>query len=129
MSNAMAVLLLTVEFSYTSTRGLTVLPCLNLKALASRAEFSHLQQGSPVELRRPDGSYRMSRIETYGVPAEQGSDGQFYIAGGPDGPEFEIRFALSPDLSPEDVPVGTEVWYLNEGQAEQGAAADRGNRD
>jgi hypothetical protein len=54
----MAALLLTVDESYTTERGLMVLPCLSLQALTQRPEFRNLMQGSRVELRRPDGTRR-----------------------------------------------------------------------
>ena len=112
----MATLLLTVEACYPTDQGIVVLPCLSLKALAGRPEFRRLQQGSRIEVRRPDGTRRESRIATYGAPVEKGSDGCFYVRGGPDGPEFEIRFTLAPELTPVDVPVGTEVLYLDGGE-------------
>src|SRR5689334_7929504 len=112
----MATLLLTVERCYLTDQGAVVLPCLPLKALASRPEFRRLQQGSRIELRRPNGTRRESRIATYGAPVEKGSDGSFYVRGGPDGPEFEIQFTLAPELAPEEIPAGTEVWYLDEGE-------------
>jgi hypothetical protein len=114
----MATFLLTVESCYPTDRGLVVLPCLPLNALAGRPEFEfrRLMQGSRIELRRPDGTRCESRIATYGSPVVKGEDGSVYVRGGPDGPEFEIRFYLAPELTPEEVPIGTEVWYLDEGQ-------------
>jgi hypothetical protein len=76
-----------------------------------------LQQGSRIQLCRPDGTSCESRIVTYGAPVEKGPDGRFYVQGGPDGPHWEIRFTLGPDLSPEEVPVGAKVWYLEEGES------------
>jgi hypothetical protein len=111
----MATLLLTVEACYQTDRGLVVLPCLPLQALTSRPEFRQLQQGSRIELRRPDGTRRESRIATYGAPVEKRSDASLYVRGGPAGPEFEIRFTLAPELSAEEVPAGTEIWYLYDG--------------
>jgi hypothetical protein len=113
----MAALLLTVDACYPTGRGLMVLPCVPLKALTGCAEFRHLQQGSRVELRLPDGTRRESEIVTYGAPVGQFPDGKFYVRGGPDGPEWEIRFTLPADLRPEDVPPGTEIWYVEEGRA------------
>lgn len=110
----MATLLVTVETCYPTDLGLVVLPCLPMKALAGRPEFGRLQQGSRIELRRPDGTRRESRIATYGVPVEKGPDGSFYVRGGADSPEFEIRFTLAPELTPEEVPTGTEIWYLDD---------------
>jgi hypothetical protein len=103
----MATLLLTVEACYPTAQGLAVLPCLPLQALASRPEFLRLQQGSRIEVRRPDGTRREIRIATYGVPVEKGLDGSFYS-------KHEIRFTLASELTPEEVPAGTEVWYLGE---------------
>jgi hypothetical protein len=93
-----------------------VLPCLPLKLLASRPEFRRLQQGSRIEVRCPDGTRRESRIATYGAPVEKSPDGSFYVRGSSEGPEWEIRFTLAAELTPEQVPVGTEIWYLEEGE-------------
>jgi hypothetical protein len=112
----MATLLLTVEGCYPTDQGLVVLPCLPLKALLSRPEFFRLQQGSRIELRRPDGTCRESRLATYGAPVEKGPDGSLCVRGGKWAPEFEIRFTLARELTTEEVPVGSEVWYLDEGQ-------------
>jgi hypothetical protein len=65
----MATLLLTVEGCYPTDQGLVALPCLPLEALLSRPEFLRLQQGSRIEVRRPDGTCRESRIATYGAPS------------------------------------------------------------
>ena len=112
----METLLLTVEACYPTDEGVMVWPCLSLEALASRPEFRRLREGARIELRRPDGTRCESRIATYGAPVDKGPDGSFYVRGGPDGPEWELRFTLGPELTPEQVPVGTEVWYLDEGQ-------------
>ena len=112
----MAALLLTVEACYRTDEGLVVLPCVPAKSLDGRPEFDRMQQGSRIELRRPDGTRRQTGIATYGVPVEKAADGSFYVRGGPDAPEFEIRFTLAPELTPEEVPVGTEVWYLDGGE-------------
>jgi hypothetical protein len=110
----MAALLLKVESCFATDYGLVVLPAVPLSALGERPEIRCLQQGSRIELRRPDGTRHESRIATYGVPVMKGPDGSFYVRGGPEWPEPEIQFTLAPDLSPKEVPVGTEVWFVEE---------------
>jgi len=72
-----------------------------------------LQQGAQLELRYPDGTTRRTTLLTYGASVFKGEDGKFYVPGGSDGPVWTIVFTLPPELTPVDVPPGTEVWVVS----------------
>jgi hypothetical protein len=69
-----------------------------------------LVSNGPVELRLPDGTRRQTRLVRFGASVYRAEDGSFYVPGDENGPQFTIVFTLSPDLQPDDVPPGTEIW-------------------
>jgi hypothetical protein len=108
----MAVRLLTVESCAHVGDGLVLSPGVPMEAMSSHEELRQLMSDGPVELRLPDGSVRATRLVRFGASVFKGKDGSFYVPGDENGQTFTIVFTLSPDLLPEDVPPGTEVWLV-----------------
>jgi hypothetical protein len=90
----MPTLLLTVEDNFKVAGRLILSPDI-------RKEWADRVAGRSVRLVRPDGSVLVSRVDCVGhlTPRRSGQ-------GWP--------IALPGDVSKEDVPVGTEVWLLDE---------------
>jgi hypothetical protein len=102
---------LTVERADPTEQGLRLSPGIRPSETRDRPAIGKLIQGARLELRRPDGGWRVTELVTYGVSVWKGEDGSFYTTDDPGDPE--IKHTLPEDLSPEDVPPGTEVWLLD----------------
>ena len=59
-----------------------------------------IRNGTPLELRRPDGSVVRTQI----------ADIAFV---NPYDPKRPIQFSFPPSLTKQDIPVGTEVWMID----------------
>ena len=111
----MAIKLLTVEEAFSSDAGLHLRPGVLLSWMTAEPELRGLTQGTPLELRRPDGSVLWATLLTYGASVTCGEDGSFYVPGDENGPTWTIVFTLPPEVCPADVPAGTEVWVESPG--------------
>ncbi len=85
-------------------------PGIRLSQTGDQPAIGKMSQGACLELRRPDGTRRRSHVVTYGISVWKGGEGSLYTIADPSDPE--ITLTLPDDLSPEDVPAGTEVWLL-----------------
>lgn len=116
----MAYHLLTVDHSHAVGRGVQLAPTVRLHRLVedgppgSMAPF----RGDPVRLRLPDGQARQATILAFGVDGWQ-KDGYFYTASDPQDPQMTLSLR---DLSPVDLPAGTEVWLPERPQGSSPAA-------
>ncbi|MCI0701109.1 MAG: hypothetical protein L0241_08500 [Planctomycetia bacterium] len=106
----MATKLITVEETYASDEGLHLQPGVLLSWMIAQAELKGLMRGTALELRRPNGSVFRTTLLTCGASVTRGEDGRFYVPGDENGPIWTIVFTLPPEVRPEDVPPGTEVW-------------------
>ena len=106
----MATYLLTVQQAERTGQGLRLSPGIRPSQTIDRAAIGKMSQGANLELRRPDGVQRLTRLVTYGISVWRREDGSLYTNQDPSDPE--IMLTLPEDLSPEDVATGTEVWLL-----------------
>ena len=60
-----------------------------------------IRNGTPLELRRPDGSILQTQIAEIAFVD-------------PYDPERPIQFSFPPELKKHDIPIGTEVWKREE---------------
>jgi hypothetical protein len=110
----MPTYLLTVETCHATARGLRVHPSLRADDLSRRPAVARMAPGARIALVHPDGTTRLTGLETYGLPRWQDT-GDLYMIG--PAPAPELYLVLPRHLSPGDVPFGTEVWLLPEGDA------------
>lgn len=108
----MPTYLLTVQSAELMSLGLRVSPGLRPSEATGRPAIAKLTQGSMLELRHPSGSTLRTPLATFGVSADKADDGSLYMHDDPKDPE--IKLILSPSLGVDDVPPGTEVWFLGE---------------
>jgi hypothetical protein len=106
----MATYLLTIQQADHTDLGLRLSPGLRLSQPRDRPAIGQMKQGAKLELRGPDGARRLTHLATYGVSVWKGEDGTFYTQENPSDPK--IKLFLPEELTPEDVPPGTEVWLL-----------------
>ena len=106
----MAAKLLTIEEVESGELGLHLRPGVLMTWWGAEPGFAHMMQGTPLELRRPDGSVLRTTLLRYGASVTRTEDGRFLVPGDENGPIWTILFTLPPDVRPEDVPPGTEVW-------------------
>lgn len=104
----MAYHLLTVDHSHVVGEGVQIAPTVRLQRLMQDAPPGVMAPmgGDPVELRLPDGQARQASIRGFGVDGWE-EDGYFYTASNPQDPQMTLSLL---DLSPADLPAGTEVW-------------------
>jgi hypothetical protein len=103
----MAYHLLTVDHSHVIGDGVQVAPVVRLKRLVDDGpKETHPMKGDLVELRLPNGQTRQATIIGLGLDGWE-KDGHFYTASNPRDPELTLKLR---DLTPDDLPVGTEVW-------------------
>jgi hypothetical protein len=99
--------LLTVDHAHDIGEGVQIAPVVRLKRLVQDApKATHPMKGDLVELRLPDGQNRQATIIALGLDGWM-KDGHFYTASNPKDPELTLSLR---DLSPGDLPAGTEVW-------------------
>lgn len=101
----MAIYLYTSKSAFSNRYGLTVEEGIPLSE--ERPDLEALIQGVSLELRLPDGTRRRTHLANYGVGVTQQEDGSYLM---PENPC--LRFTLPTDLLPDDVPNGTEIWWL-----------------
>lgn len=106
----MATFLLTVKEVDADSQGLRLSPGIRLSQTRDRPAIASMMQGAKLELRCPDGTTHAAILVTYGVAAWRGEDGAIYVHDDP--ADAEIKLTLRPDISPEEIPVGTEVWLV-----------------
>jgi len=113
----MATYILTVDGFVRHAGGVRIRPGVPASAFDERPALDQLIQGAVLELRRPDGWRRRTRLLTYGIEAWRGSDDQVYI----DGPPTlqPIVLTLPSEVEDSDLAIGTQVWYVEEQPAQQ----------
>ncbi len=97
--------------------GLRLSPGIRPSEMQDRPGIGSMTQGSPLELRRPDGTVLETTLITFGVPVMRRDDGTIYTTDDPSDPE--IKLTISSDLDPDDVSEGTGVWLKSEDATEQ----------
>jgi len=103
----MAYHLLNVDHSHVIGDGVHVAPVVRLKRLVDDGPTEmHPMKGDLVELRLPNGQTRQATIIGLGLDGWM-KDGYFNTASNPQDPELTLKLL---DLTPADLPVGTEVW-------------------
>ena len=111
----MPTYLLTVESTTRDGMGLRLTPGVRPSEAKERPAISHMKQGSKLELRRPDGRVSQTRLVAYGVSVWKDEDGALSMNDDPRDPE--IKLTLPADTDAEDVPLGTQVWLMEEDSA------------
>ncbi len=105
----MSVLLLQIQTIERTELGIRLRPGLYNAQTVGVAEIQAMRQGSPIELRRPDGSNTRTTLETFGIRTRR--EGETLIYQG-DFRDPEIFLFLPSDLADELLPAGTEVWLV-----------------
>jgi hypothetical protein len=105
----MTTYLYTAERSYHDLHGLSVEPGIRMSEFARRPELKTLTQGVILELHLPDGRSHQTHLVNWGISTFKEPDGSLLIANDP-----FVRFILPTDLTPGDVPPGTELWWLED---------------
>lgn len=108
----MPTLLITVQHTLTDNAGLRLFPGIRPSEMEDRPAIGKMMQGSLLELRLPGGTTRMTSLLTYGISVWKGEDDAFHLHDDPK--NSEICLTLPSELSPKDVPPGTEVWLMDE---------------
>ncbi|HET9767323.1 MAG TPA: hypothetical protein VFS60_10775 [Thermoanaerobaculia bacterium] len=106
----MSALLLRVETIERTGLGIRLTPGVRFSQAANIPELQTMQQGSPLELRKPDGTLVATQLVTYGIAARQ--EGELLYSEG-DANEPEVFLFLPPDLADDALPRGTEVWLVS----------------
>lgn len=101
------VFVLTIRHCRRDDLGLFVSPGLSVSELQFRPELGKLIQGEALELRFPDETVVRARLLSYGIPAQRLPDGRVLVDTDP-----EVHLTLDCLLAPEEVPAGTELWWL-----------------
>jgi hypothetical protein len=105
----MSALLFRVETIERTGLGIRLTPGLRFSQAASIPEMQTMQQGSPLELRKPDGTLLATQLVTYGIAARQEGE-LLYAEGDPQEPEVFLFLPL--ELADDSLPRGTEVWLV-----------------
>ncbi len=104
----MAIFLYKVEECWRNPRGLLTLEQgMRMSEIKQRPQLKRLIQGIQLELRRPDGSTHHTYLFNYGFGAIRAEDGTLIRDSDP-----YLHFILPPEVSENDVPPGTEIWWL-----------------
>lgn len=100
--------LLTVEAAHRTGFGLQLEPKVKLRHIGEAQPHEPVpHDGDEVELRLPHGEIRNAYIAAIGI--EMWRAGNSYVtASDPKDPALTVT--LAGDLTPDDVPAGTEVW-------------------
>lgn len=102
--------LLTVERAHRTGFGLQLEPKVKLAYLQGvRPGMPMLHEGDEVELRLPDGTTRTAYVSTFAIEAWH-LNGKYVTTSDPRDPSLTLT--LAGDLTPDDVPVGAEVWRV-----------------
>jgi hypothetical protein len=105
----MARYLYTAESSYQDLHGLSVGSGIRMSEFALRPELKTLTQGVMLELQLPDGRSHQTHLVNWGISTFKEADGSLLVENDP-----FVRFILPTDLTPGDVPPGTELWWLED---------------
>lgn len=100
--------LLTVGVAHRTGFGLQLEPKVKLRHLGEPQEPMPCE-GDQVELRLPGGEVRKAYIAAFAIEAWKVGN-SYVTASGPKDPSLTL--ILAGDLTPDDVPAGTEVWRL-----------------
>jgi hypothetical protein len=103
--------LLTVEHTYQTGRGLQLEPKVRLRYIAESQspDEPRPHEGDVVALRLPGGEVRTASIASFGI--EVWKDGDSVVTTS-DPKDPSLTLTLAGDLTPQEVPAGTEVWRL-----------------
>ena len=108
----MPTFLIEVRETDADSTGLRLSPGIRPSEMEDRPAIGKMMQGSPLELRLPDGTTRRTSLVTYGVSVWKGEDGSLLMHDDPSDPEICLTLPL--ELHSEDVPPGTEVWLVED---------------
>ena len=111
----MATFLVRVEAIERHGGGVRVRPGVPPDVFYESPELDQLMQGCALELRRPDGSSTRTHLVTYGIEAWRQEDGRICIPGQPT--KQPIVLTLPSNVDDAELPVGTEVWYVQNNSA------------
>ena len=106
----MSTLLLRLQKAERSTLGARLHPGLRPSQTRDIPEIQAMIQGSPIELRFPDGTRQHTHLVTYGISARregEGDDAKLIYEGDFRDPEI---FLYLPEELLDELPAGTEVW-------------------
>jgi len=107
---AMPTYLLTVETCRRSPHGLGVYPGIRADEVDRRPAFARMKGGASIVLVQPNGLTRRTRLVSYGLPSRPDPD-DLYLVGAAGA--AELCLVLPRELSPDDVPAGTELWLVD----------------
>ena len=105
----MAIYLFTVQKIWDDGNAPRIGEGVRMSELSIIAKGKNFIQGIVLELRFPDGSKKETFLLNYAVSAMRQDDELFHVEEDP-----FVRFTLPVGLRSDDVPVGTEVWWLDE---------------
>jgi len=106
----MATFLVTVKQVEVISLGIRLSPGLRPSQTRDHPAIKSMKQGANLELRLPDGTIRAAKLANYGVSVLRDEEGALYLHDHPSDPEIKLIFPA--DMSPEQIPVGTEVWLV-----------------
>lgn len=101
------IFVLTIRACRRDDIGLFLSPGLSLSEMEFRPELGKLIQGVAMELRFPDDTVIRTRLLNYGIPAQRLPDGSVVVDS-----DAEVHLTLDCPLPPEQIPEGTELWWL-----------------
>jgi hypothetical protein len=107
----MATYLLTVRHTEVNSLGLRLRPGIRPSECTDRPAIKGMRQGSSLELRLPNGTKRLTSLQTYGISVQKDEDGNLPLHDDPRNPE--ICLIVPGETDSKDVPEGTEVWLLD----------------
>jgi hypothetical protein len=106
----MPTYLLTVEACRHGAHGLGVYPGIRADDVDRRPAVAGMKGGAPIVLVKPNGLTRRTRLVTYGLPFRPDPDDLYLVGAAGAG---ELCLVLPRELSPDDVPAGTELWLAD----------------
>lgn len=106
----MPTYVLTVETCRRGPHGLGVHPGIRLGEIDRRPAIAGMTGGAPIVLVKPNGLTCRTRLVAYGLPFQPDPDDLYLVdAAG----AAELCLVLPRELTPDDVPAGTEVWLAD----------------
>lgn len=105
----MAYFLFAVEKVWDDGHTMRIGEGIRMSYLSKNPHIKDFIQGIVLELRLPDGSKKRTFLLNYAVSGFRREDDSVQIDEDP-----FIRFTLPQGWRSNDVPIGTEVWWINE---------------
>ena len=107
----MPTFLITVQAVKRYRRGpLQIMPGVGIGEFRARPTLGQIREGSLLEIRQPDGTTFQTSLVSFSITVFEGGDED-------DCPIFgnsDVNLFVSSNLSCWDLPVGTEVWLLDD---------------